>query len=84
MRNMVELTQHLSQMASDLRNGLIDVKTASEVNNTAGKIINAQKTQLAYEILKLENHEISIQFLEGKDVLPVVELKPAPKKLLQS
>ena len=83
MRNITELTQHLAQMAADLRNGMIDVKTASEINNTAGKIINAQKTQLVYETLKADNESLSIAFLEGKDVSPVEDLKPSPKKLTQ-
>jgi hypothetical protein len=65
MKNMQELTKVASQLAEDLLNGGIDVKTASEVNNTFGKIINAQKAILAYNVLKAQNLDMdTMEYLE--------------------
>jgi hypothetical protein len=63
MNNIVELTAHLADLYKDLKNGTIDVKVASEMNNTAGKIINAQKVQLEYAALR--NAAPNIPFLDG-------------------
>jgi hypothetical protein len=54
MKNITELNNHLTDLYQALRDGTIDVKTAAEMNNTAGKIINVQKVQLEYAELRSE------------------------------
>ena len=51
MKNVTELTTQLAELFADLKTGVVDVKVASEMNNTAGKIINAQKVLLEYAVL---------------------------------
>jgi|AntAceMinimDraft_11_1070367.scaffolds.fasta_scaffold761950_1 hypothetical protein len=51
MKNVTELTTQLAELFADLKTGVVDVKVASEMNNTAGKIINAQKVLLEYAAL---------------------------------
>jgi hypothetical protein len=48
MKNVSELRDQLSQVFSDLRNGGIKHKDASELANIAGKMINSAKVQLDY------------------------------------
>jgi hypothetical protein len=62
MKNITELTNHLTTLYQALKDGTIDVKVAAEMNNTAGKIINVQKVQLEYAALRSEAPEI--KFLE--------------------
>lgn len=64
MKNIKELVAGLSALFEKIERGEVDVKLASEMNNTAGKIINAQKVQLDYSALK--NIAPSIEFLEDK------------------
>jgi hypothetical protein len=52
----------LTDLYTALKDGSIDVKTAAEMNNTAGKIINVQKVQLEYAALR--NDKPTINFLE--------------------
>ena len=61
MRSITELNKHLTDLYTALKDGTIDVKTAAEMNNTAGKIINVQKVQLEYAALRDEKP--SIEFL---------------------
>jgi hypothetical protein len=63
MKNITELNKHLTDLYEALQNGTVDVKTAAEMNNTAGKIINVQKVQLEYA--ELRGVSPSIQFLDG-------------------
>jgi hypothetical protein len=63
MRSITELNKHLTDLYTALKDGTVDVKTAAEMNNTAGKIINVQKVQLEYAALRDEKP--SIEFLEG-------------------
>lgn len=65
MKNITELNKHLTDLYQALQNGTIDVKTAAEMNNTAGKIINVQKVQLEYAALR--NASPSITFLDNGD-----------------
>lgn len=65
MKNITELNNHLTELYAALRDGTIDVKTAAEMNNTAGKIINVQKVQLEYASLRAEAP--IIPFLGGDD-----------------
>ena len=65
MKNITELNNQLTTLYSALRDGTIDVKTAAEMNNTAGKIINVQRVQLEYAALRNEAPEIT--FLGNKN-----------------
>ena len=58
MKNIAELTKDLTKLYADLRSGKIEVKVASEMNNTAGKLISAQKVQLDYAELRKESPDI--------------------------
>lgn len=52
MKNIKDLVDELSALFGKIETGEVDVKVAGEMNNTAGKIINAQKVQLEYAALK--------------------------------
>lgn len=54
MKNISELAADLTGLYTELRNGTVDIKQATELNNTAGKIISAHKVQLAYHALRNE------------------------------
>jgi adhesin HecA-like repeat protein len=58
MKNISELTTDLSALYGQLRDGTVDIKLATELNNTAGKIISAHKVQLAYHALRDEKPTI--------------------------
>mgnify|MGYP000719297732 CR=1 FL=1 len=64
MKHIHELTTELTALYEALKNGTIDVKAASEMNNTAGKIINAQRVQLEYADLRKE--QPNIEFMSTK------------------
>jgi hypothetical protein len=64
MRHISELTIELSSLYEGLKNGTVDVKVATEMNNTAGKIINAQRVQLEYAELRKEQPDI--EFMSSK------------------
>ena len=64
MKNIKELVDGLSALFEEIKRGEVDVKLASEMNNTAGKIINAQKVQLEYAALK--KVEPYIEFLDNE------------------
>lgn len=52
MKNIKDLVDELSALFGKIETGKVDVNVAGEMNNTAGKIINAQKVQLEYAALK--------------------------------
>jgi adhesin HecA-like repeat protein len=58
MKHISELTTELSALYDGLKNGTVDVKVAAELNNTAGKIIHAQRVQLEYAELRKEQPNI--------------------------
>ena len=64
MKHISELTTQLSSLYEGLKNGTVDVKVATEMNNTAGKIINAQRVQLEYAELRKE--QPNIVFMSSK------------------
>ena len=68
MKHISELTIQLSDLYEELKNGTIEVKTAAEMNNTAGKIIHAQRVQLEYAALRKEEPDIAF-----------MKTKPKPK-----
>ena len=65
MKTITDLNAHLIDLFHALKDGTIDVKTAGEMNNTAGKIINVQKVQLEYATLR--NEAPNVPFLGGKN-----------------
>jgi hypothetical protein len=62
IENMTDLVTDLADVYEKLRNGTIAPKEAKEINNTAGKIINASKVQLDY--MAIRNNIPRIEFLE--------------------
>jgi hypothetical protein len=59
MNHISDLTTELSALYHSLKDGTIEVKIATEMNNTAGKIINAQRVQLEYADLRKEQPDIN-------------------------
>lgn len=76
MKNATDLRNELIEVFKGLRNGEVEIKDAVELNNTAGKIINSAKVQLAYHALRGERPEI--EFLGDSPV------EDAPTVLMQS
>ena len=66
MKHISELTIQLSDLYDELKNSTIDVKIAAEMNNTAGKIIHAQRVQLEYAALRKEEPEIAFMKTKAK------------------
>ena len=65
MKNVVELREKLAVIFDELREGTITTKTAAEMANLAGKMINSAKVQLEYHALRKD--EPSIKFLHVKE-----------------
>ncbi len=69
MENVVDMRNELLNVFRELREDTIDLPVAQEVNNTAGKILNTVKVELAKAVLCGEIPVIS--FLGGsKKCLP--------------
>ena len=66
MKHISELTTELSELYQGLKTGAVDVKVATEMNNTAGKIINAQRVQLEYAELRKEQPDIDFMKTKAK------------------
>lgn len=62
MKNIVELRNNLAALFDQLKAGDIEIKTAAEMNNAAGKIIGTLKVELEYASLRQELP--NIPFLE--------------------
>ncbi len=60
--NVVELRSELLVVFSELREGTIELPIAQELNNTAGKVLNTVKVQLAKDALC--GKKPKIKFLE--------------------
>jgi hypothetical protein len=54
MTTITEIRDQLIEVFNGLRDGSMDPKDAFEINNTAGKIINTAKVQIAYSALRGE------------------------------
>ena len=52
--NITDVRNQLLEVFDGLRGGTVDIKNAVEINNTAGKIINTAKVQIAYSALRGE------------------------------
>lgn len=72
MTNITNIRDSLIEVFDKLRDGDMDLKQAAEINNTAGKIINTAKVQLAYAALRGE--QPSIPFLNTAVTTSVPEL----------
>jgi len=59
MKSMTELRDELCKVFKGLGSGAVDPKVASEMNNSAGKIINTAKVQLEYASLRGEKPNIA-------------------------
>lgn len=59
MKNITQLRGALSALFEQLKDGQMDVKVASEMNNSAGKIISSLKVQLDYAELRKEQPNIA-------------------------
>jgi hypothetical protein len=66
MKHISELSTELSALYEGLKNGTIEVKVAAEMNNTAGKIIHAQRVQLEYAALRKEEPDIAFMKTKQK------------------
>jgi len=66
MKNISDLTTELTSLYQALKLGNIDVKIATEMNNTAGKIINTQRVQLEYAELRKEQPDIEFMKTNAK------------------
>ena len=62
MNNINELRTELSRVFKSLKSGRIDVRQASEMNNTAGKIISTVNLELKYR--EQSKSDQSIPFLD--------------------
>tara|TARA_R110001606_G_C14958926_1_gene601649 strand:+ start:332 stop:535 length:204 start_codon:yes stop_codon:yes gene_type:complete len=66
MKNVSELRDHLSEVFDELRAGNIEAKSASELANLAGKMINSAKVQLDYHDMR-KDENVKITFLHSED-----------------
>jgi hypothetical protein len=64
MENITQLRDDLLKHYKDITEGNLDIKTAKEISNTAGKILSSAKIQLEYNVYTGSNNKI--KFLEGK------------------
>ncbi len=64
MKTMTELRKKLTKVFDGVVSGEMELKTAGEANNAAGKIINTVRTQLEYHKLRKDTPEI--EFLQCK------------------
>lgn len=65
MDNIKEVRQELCTAFNDLKNGKLEVKTAAEMSNMAGKVINSLKVELEYSALRKEKPQID--FLDNNE-----------------
>ena len=72
MKNVNELRDNLSTIFEELHKGTIEVKTAAELANIAGKIINSAKAQLDYHAMRKDT-TTKITFLHSTDEDAAVE-----------
>ena len=63
-KNIVQLRNDLGDLFEQIRAGGIEPRVASEMNNSAGKILNSLRVELEYAALRKEKPTIS--YLEGE------------------
>jgi len=62
INNATELREDMLAIYEKIKSGQIDLKTAKELNNCAGKIINSAKVQVEYAVVR--NEKPDIEFLK--------------------
>jgi hypothetical protein len=67
MNHLEEITEGLMEVFRALKTGDMEAKDAMEINNTAGKVISAYKTRIAYHALRGDTPAI-----EGLETTPKV------------
>jgi len=67
MKNVVEMRNELLNVFTELREGTIELPVAAEVNNTAGKILNTVKVELA--MAAMCGVKPKVKFLGGQKCL---------------
>lgn len=73
MNHLEEITEGLMEVFRALKTGDMEAKDAMEMNNTAGKVISAYKTRIAYHALRGDRPDI-----EGLETSPKLkQLKTA-------
>lgn len=81
MTNITDIRDQLIEVFSGLRNGTVEIKDAVEINNTAGKIINTAKVQIAYSALRGEAPYIPfLDTTTGANPKTLVAVKPKALK----
>lgn len=70
MTTITDIRNDLIAVFNGLKDGSIEAKDAIEINNTAGKIINSAKVQLAYHALRGETP--NIEFLSAPAKAPAL------------
>jgi hypothetical protein len=58
MNSIGDVSALIGRVVKGLEAGTLDVKTASELNNSAGKAIKLRATQLEYHAMRKESPEI--------------------------
>ena len=58
MKSMKDVRNKLVEINENLESGEMDIKTAGELHNGIGKIINTVRTQLEYSKLRKEKPQI--------------------------
>lgn len=74
MTTITDIRDQLIEVFNGLRDGTMDIKDAVEINNTAGKIINTAKVQIAYSALRGEAPHIPFLDTGGTKI---AKTKPA-------
>ena len=69
--NVTDVRNHLLRVFNGLCNGSIEPKEATEINNTAGKIMASLKVQLTYHEMRVERPEI--EFLNSDPTTKTIE-----------
>lgn len=64
MKTIAEVRSELVSVFQGLKSGELDVKSAAEMNNTAGKIIKSLAVQLDYFSLRQEKPKIKFMRCE--------------------
>ena len=64
MKNVIELRKELGGILKDLKAGKLSPKTAAQMNNAAGKMLQTVKIQLEYA--KDRKEKPSIAFMRTK------------------
>lgn len=65
MKSLNDIKQDMSKLYDELREGAIDLKTASELANVAGKFLKAEQLDLAREIFLQGNPQT--KFISNKE-----------------